>query len=238
MKLKSLTTGVLFVLLAFASIAQDDYKDVANIEVTGTARLDIMPDEIFVSITLRERSEGKDKISVEEQEKQMKAGLQSIGVSLDDLTLSDSESDYIRINWRKQEVISIKQYTLKLSTAEQVSKAFEKLDELKIEDAYISKTEHSDIVALKRQLRIDAIQAAKEKADYLLEAIGEETGHALEIRETPQNYGSPNSYGNVQRFYANGINFDSYSDEELPEIGFSKIRIEATIYVKFEIKQD
>ncbi|GAB5418803.1 MAG: hypothetical protein Crog4KO_02170 [Crocinitomicaceae bacterium] len=238
MKMKTLFVGALFALLTFGSIAQDDYKDVANIEVTGTARLDIMPDEIFVSITLRERSEGKDKISVEEQEKQMKAGLQSIGISLDDLTLSDSESDYVRISWRKREVISSKEYRLKLSTAEQVSKVFEKLDELEINDAYISKTEHSNIVELKKQLRIDAIKAAKEKADYLLKAIGEETGHALEIRENPQNYGSPNSYSNVQRYYANSINLDSIADDELPEIGFSKIRIEASIYVKFEIKQD
>lgn len=237
MKMKTLFTGALFTLLTFASIAQDDYKDVANIEVTGTARLDIMPDEIFVSITLRERTEGKDKISVEEQEKQMKVGLQSVGISLDDLTLSDSESDYVRISWRKQEVISIKRYNLKLGTAEQVSAVFEKLDELKIQDAYISKTEHSDIVALKRQLRVDAIKAAKEKADYLLTAIGEETGHALEIREnTPEYRGYNYAWNNVQSY----TTFEDSAEEVdvLPEIGFSKIRIEASIYVKFEIKQD
>lgn len=236
MKLNTLLAGALFTLISFGTFAQEDYKNVANIEVTGTARLDVMPDEIYVSITLRERIDGKNKVLVEVQEKEMKKGLQSVGIALENLTLSDSESDYVRINRRKQEVISIKRYTLKLATAEEVSKAFEKLDALKINDAYISRTEHSDIVALKRQLRIDAIKAAKEKADYLLEAIGEEAGHALEIRENTPNYFDNNfAYNNnVQRI---GSYVEDLSNNEV-ELGFSKIRIEASVYVKFEIKRD
>lgn len=238
MRVKTLFATLLITTLSFGSVAQQkDYKDVPNIEVTGTARMDIMPDEIYVSINLRERAEGKDKISVEEQDKQLKKGLMDVGIDLANLSLSDSESDYVRISWRKKEVISSKSYTLKLSKAEEVSTVFEKLDELKINDAYISKTEHSQIVELRKQLRIDAIKAAKEKADYLLNAIGEETGHALEVRETQQNY-----YGNR---YANNIQTNSYfyeaeeSRDEIavPEIGFQKIRLEASIYVKFEIVQ-
>lgn len=235
MKIRTLFIGLMSMLLTFGTFAQNDYKDVANIEVTGTARLDIMPDEIYVSINLRERSEGKDKISIEEQEKQMKLGLQSVGISLDNLSLSDSESDYVRISWRRKEVISSKQYTLKLATAAEVSKAFEKLDELKINDAFISKTEHSNIVELRKQLRIDAIKAAKEKADYLLEAIGEKAGHALEIRENDPGYAMNYRLNNIQSY--NSFEDKSLSSDVLPEIGFQKIRIEASIYVKFEIQR-
>lgn len=216
--------------------AQSDFKDVANIEVTGTARMDIMPDEIYVSITLREREEGKTKFTVESQEKSLKEGLTKLGIALDQLSLSDSESDYVKIRFRKTEVVTTKSYTLKLGTAEEVSKVFEKLDELKIQDAYISKTERSDIVELRKQLRIDAIKAAKDKADYLLTAIGEETGHALEVRENNPSY--------LYNSFANNIQSYNYIEEEasdlggLPEIGFEKIRLEASIYVKFEIKRD
>jgi len=164
MKFYNLLLATLFVSTLTPTVAQEK-EPTPNIEVTGTARLDIMPDEIYVSITLREREEGKKKISVEQQETDLKKGLTEIGIEMDKLSLSDSESDYVKIRFRKKEVITTKQYTLKLSTAEEVSKTFEKLDELKILDAGISKTERSDIVELRRQLRIDAIKAAKEKAE-------------------------------------------------------------------------
>jgi uncharacterized protein YggE len=228
-----------FSILAGAqlSIAQQaDYKTIPNIEVTGTARMDIMPDEIYVSITLRERADGKDKITVEKQDEQLKSSLQSIGIDLSNLSLSDSESDYVKISWGRKEVISVMRYTLKLSTAEEVRNVFEALDALKINDAYISKTEHSNIVALRKQLRIDAIKAAKEKADYLLEAIGEKAGHALEIRENDPNFYATRYANNIQR-YMSVEEEDKDMNEALPEIGFQKIRLEASIYVKFEIAQ-
>jgi len=239
MKIRESLTLLVFITL-FTPLFAQDKEPTPHIEVTGTARLDIMPDEIYVSITIREREEGRDIIDVESQETALKKGLQSIGISLDNLRLSDSESDYVKIRWKKKEVISSKQYVLKLATAQEVSKTFEKLDELKIQDAYISKTERSDIVELRKQLRIDAIKAAKEKADYLLNAIGEETGHALEVRENIQDYGYRyNSMANNIQTYTNVRSFSEESDVEvMPEIGFQKIRLESSIYVKFEIKQD
>ena len=239
MKYREAFALILFIVALNPLFAQEK-EPTPHIEVTGTARMDIMPDEIYVSITIREREDGRDKIDVETQEAQLKKGLQSIGISLDNLKLSDSESDYVKIRWKKKEVISSKQYMLKLATAQEVSKTFEKLDELKIQDAYISKTERSDIVELRKQLRIDAIKAAKEKADYLLNAIGEETGHALEVRENIQDYGYRyNSMANNIQTYTNIRSISEESSKEiLPEIGFQKIRLESSIYVKFEIKQD
>ena len=235
MKIQPLLTATLSLLLTFGLLAQNDPQPIPHIEVTGTARLDIMPDEIYVSVTLRERAEGKDKITIEEQERQVREGLQEIGIPLELLTLSDSESDYVKISWGRREVISSKRYTLKLSTAVQVGSVFEKLDELKIQDAYISKTEHSEIVKLRKQLRIDAIKAAKEKADYLLEAIGEVTGHALEVRENEPSYYNTR-LNNIQSYNFAEERSLSKADA-LPEIGFQKIRLETSIYVKFEIKR-
>ncbi len=234
MKLYNIIAAILFVSSLTPTFAQEK-EPTPHIEVTGTARMDIMPDEIYVSITLREREEGKKKISVEQQETDLKKGLQELGISLELLSLSDSESDYVKIRFRRKEVITTKQYTLKLATAEEVSKTFEMLDELKIQDAYISRTERSDIVELRKELRIDAIKAAKEKADYLLNAIGEETGHALEVRENSPGYYYNSMANNIQTYSL--IEEDMNEMGGLPEIGFEKIRLEASIYVKFEIKR-
>ncbi|MCR9173884.1 MAG: SIMPL domain-containing protein [bacterium] len=231
-----IVSTLLFVGILLPSIAQND-EPTPHIEVTGTARLDIMPDEIYVSITLREREDGKDKVSVEKQEADLKKALQELGISLDLLSLSDSESDYVKIRFRKKEVITTKSYSLKLATAQEVNKTFEKLDELNILDAYISKTERSDIVELRKQLRIDAIKAAKDKADYLLNAIGEEAGHALEVRENTNDFYRVRSMANNIQSYNFSL-AETDDNDEYQEIGFERIRLEASIYVKFEIKQD
>ena len=56
------------------------------IEVTGTAENEIIPDEIYIAITIRERHEGKEKITIDKQETDLKEALKSIGIDLDDLS--------------------------------------------------------------------------------------------------------------------------------------------------------
>lgn len=238
---KSLFLASICLIFAGTSYAQNTDIVSANphIEVTGTAKQEIIPDEIYVKITLRERTDGRDKITIDVQEKQMKEGLMAVGVSLDKLSLSDTESDYVKISWGRREVVTSKQFTLKLADATTVGKVFEKLDELKIQDAYISRVDHSEIVELRKNLRVEAIQAAKGKADYLLNAIGEETGRALLVREE-----SPNLYGNYYNNRAYNYNtVQTIVSEEsnkviMPEVQFQKIKLEASVYVVFEIKQD
>ena len=45
----------------------------AHIDVTGTAETEVVPDEIYVAIVIRERYEGREKISIESQEEKLKA---------------------------------------------------------------------------------------------------------------------------------------------------------------------
>ncbi|MFT6769786.1 MAG: hypothetical protein ACJAX8_002136, partial [Flavobacteriales bacterium] len=47
------------------------------------------------------------------------------------------------------------------------------LDSLKIKNAFLSRVSHSEIETMTKEVEIEAIQNAKEKADYLLEAVGE-----------------------------------------------------------------
>lgn len=66
------------------------------IEVNGSAEMEVVPDEIFIRITLRERMEGKDKISIDQQEADMKSRLQSAGIDLNNLSLSDAGTAFVR----------------------------------------------------------------------------------------------------------------------------------------------
>ena len=62
------------------STNSNDNQSEHYIEVEGTAKLFVIPDEIYISIEIKERHEGKENISIEFQEGQLKKGLQEINI--------------------------------------------------------------------------------------------------------------------------------------------------------------
>lgn len=207
------------------------------IEVTGTAIKEVVPNEIYISIELYEKYKDKVKISIEEQETKLKAALTSIGVDLSNLYLSDANADYVKVSWQKKDVITNKNYTLKVSDAATVGKVFQELDKIEITDASIEKVSHSDIENLRKEVKISAIKAAKDKADYLLAAIGETAGKPLIITENNNANYTANTYANYNisnKALENlSLNLKKENDDE---IQFEKIVIQSSFYVKFSIK--
>lgn len=236
---------VLLVLIAtltvYGQTASNNEIAIPYIEVTGTAEKEIVPDEIYIAITIRERQEGKEKITIDKQEADLKETLKNIGISLDNLSLADANANYIRVKWTKKDVITKNEYVLKVNNALSVGEVFEKLDELKIVDAHISRVSHSKLEEFKKEVRIMAIKAAKEKANYLLNAIGEQTGKAMIVHEQSQSHKINNYDLNTRGtrsessfYYDNESKMSTSNNDKI--IQFQKIKLQAAIYVKFEIQ--
>lgn len=220
-------------LLSSSTFAQTMVKEDPFIEVTGTSDLEVVPDEIYLSITLREKLDNKAKISIDEQEKKLKTALNAIGIKMEDLSLNDAKADFVKIKWQKNDVINQKEYTLKVTNAETVAKVFAELDKIGIKDAYIARVDHSKMDELKKKAKVEAMKAAKDKADYLTAAIGYKAGMPLQIREESHPY---------YPVYANTMmkessDFGDMGNVSLPEIQFEKIKIKASIYAKFKIEK-
>jgi uncharacterized protein YggE len=224
--------------LTYGQTIPQKADDKPYIEVTGTAEMEVEPDQIFIRIVIKERYENRTKVEIEEQEEKMKTALKSINIDLTNLYLSDANADFVKISWRKNNLITKKEYTLKVSNATTVGKVFQELEKLEITDAYIERVSHSRIDSLRKEVRIIAIKAAKEKADYLLSAIGEKTGKPLKIMENPQQIwyenGINSQESNTKIIVSGGIP-NSYGDIE-NEIKFEKIKLSSSIFVKFEIQ--
>lgn len=234
--------GILLIAFGLFGVASQAQQTITNktepsIEVTGFAEKEIVPDEIYISIQLKERNEDRTKLTIEKQETDLKKALQSIGISLENLSLSDANADYVKVKWNSKEVITRKNYTLKVSTATEVGKVYEQLEKLGIQDAYIARVYHSKLEQFKKDIQVDAIKNAKEKADYLLGALGEKTGRPLSINENFNQYQPV--YTTLER--QQGVYKFSESDfigssDKSQEIEFQKIKLQANIYVRFEIK--
>lgn len=232
-------TKILAVLLALMPVwamsqVMQQEKETPYIEVVGTSEMEIIPDQIYISFTLKEWMDGKKKIELEDQEKEMKKKLMKLGIDLKDLQLADANSDYIKIKRKKNDVIASKDYTLKISSTGTLAQVFETLDELDAFNAGIQRVDHSDIAKFRKDVKILAVQAAKEKATYLLAGIGETVGKPLFIQERE-------TYDEFQPLMrkAGMVNMvmDAASvEEELPELSFQKIKLKYSVFARFAIK--
>lgn len=206
------------------------------IEITGTSETELVPDELYITITLLERMDGKEKITIDKQEADLKQNIKELGLDLSNLTLNSADADYGKVRKSTKDVLVQKSYLLKVGGADVLSKVYERLDRINAHDAYISRYTHSKILDFQKENRIKAIKAAKEKVDYLLGALGQQAGKPLEIREV-DNYvedNPPRPYGQG-RMVAQSLSNVAFYAESSPEMSFRKIKIRASFMVKYEI---
>jgi len=209
-------------------------KETPYIEVVGNGEMEIIPDLVYISFTLKERMDGKTKILIEDQEKEMKKKLMKLGIDLKDLQLADASSDYIKIKRKKNDVIASKDYILKVSSTGTLSQVFEVLDEIDAFNANIQRVDHSEMTKFRKEVKILAIQAAKEKATYLLAGIGETIGKPLFIQERE-------TYDEFQPMMrkvgmVNMAMDAAPAEEALPELSFQKIKLKYAVFARFAIK--
>lgn len=236
-----LTTIFLFTSIIVTAQTTTKIDEQPYIEVVGTADMEIIPDEIYIGIILKEKYVNKVKITIEAQEEKLKTALASINVDLTNLYLSDANAGFVKIPWRKKDVLTKKDYTLKVSDAETVGKVFQELEKLEIIDASISKVYHSKIDSLRKEVQIMAIKNGKAKADYLLQAIGGEVGKTLIVTENPQVIYTEYLPKVEERRSVAYLSEDKLREFMLYEtygdgIQFKKIKLFSHIYLKFTIK--
>ena len=204
------------------------------IEVTGTAEKEVVPDEIYIGIILKEKYVNKAKVTIEAQEQKLKEAIQSLGIAPDRLFLSDADASYVKINWKTKDVLTQKDYALKVSDAATVGKVFQELDKLEITDASILKVSHTKMDSLRKEVKILAIKAAKEKAAYLLAAIGEQVGKPLMITEIEMDRYYTGMESNISNPYY--FNETKVENQQTGEVQFQKIKIQSGISARFSIQ--
>lgn len=233
------TVYLTFFLLLLAGITKaqtivNPLESTPYIEVTGEGEMEIVPDEIYVQFTLKERMDGRNKTDLDKIEKDLKKKLSSAGFNLKNLSLADANSDFVTIKRKKKDVLASKDYQMELSKPEEIAKLLDILDEVKAENAFISRLDHSEMDELKKEVKIKAMKNAKEKADYLLGAVGEKTGKILFIQER-------DSY--VQPYVRKMATLSMVAESEDTgkaadqDISFKKIKLNYKVFARFAIAQ-
>ena len=208
------------------------------IEVSGSAERWVTPDEFTFKITLVERVENKQKITIEMQETALRNELSSLGVDVaKDLSVYDISSTYFRQK-RVRDVLGAKAYRLKIRDLNRISRLQDLADRLNIARLELQDTEHSEITRLRRETKMDAMKAAKEKADYLLGAIGQRAGKPVYIKEEDETASRPalSNYSANSNTIGSNIASGILSGPTDEGLSFSQIKMRFVIVAKFEIE--
>lgn len=235
-----ITLGLFLSFLLFNGFAQaqqqvNPLESTPYIEVTGEGEMEIVPDEIFLRFTLKERYEGRNKTGLDELEKELRQLLAKNKFSLENLSLADANADYITIKRQKKDVLQSKDFILKVSTTSELTNLWNILDEVDAQNAYVSRVDHSRMEEFEKEVKIKAVKNAKEKADYLLSAVGEQSGKILFMQER-ENFTPIYMTKSMQRTEV--ASADEKADATLvePEISFQKIKLNYKVFARFSIQ--
>lgn len=220
-------------LLFFYNVqAQDkNFIDQNYIEVTGISEIELVPDEIYVKVVISE-SDNKAKVSLEELERKMIDKLEEIGVDVEeDLSILDFTSNFKEYWLKKDDIFTAKEYQIIAHEGRIVGRIFQELEKLGISNINITKLDHSKIEEYRREVKVQAVKAAKNKAIAMGEAIGQNIGKAIYIQEIE--YGYPGPMVREVSNYAMRVEYDSKMKE--PEIEFEKIKLEYRVLTRFAL---
>jgi len=231
--MKNIILGLFLVLFSLSAFSQQMISIPKKIEVSGSAEAEVSPDIIYIAISLKEYfkdSNNKKKVEIEELERQLQSAVLKAGIPQENFMINNITSYNNWWNKKKgSDFLASKQYRIKLSDLNKFNEIMSAIDPKGLESSNIENYEYSKIESLKKELKIKALQNAKEKAIYLTQSIGASLGGPLEIQEIN------NEPQGERMIYAKVMMSDSL-DEKMPEIDFKKIKLNFQIRAIFEIK--
>lgn len=235
--MKKIFAFTLLSLITCFAFAQTNTDTRRKIEVTGSAETEVTPDIIYFSISLKEYfkdNSNRNKVEIETLEQQLQSAVLNAGIPKENFTINNISSyNYALEKKRNPDFLARKQYRIKVTDLTKLNQIISSVDPKGIEYTNIESYDYSGIELLKKTLKIKALQAAKDKASYLAEAVGEKVGSALEIQEiNNEYYPQPIYRANVM------MKSDAMAPEAapMPDIDFKKIKLNYQMRAVFELK--
>ena len=231
-----LITGICLVAVSVAPLqGQEKNAFKKKIAVQGSAEMEVIPDEIYFTITLKEYEKDRKKTSISQLEQQLAKAVKRQGISDENFQVENIYG----YNWnyrkkRSENFLASKSYRLKLEDLNKMNDLLAQLDERGVQSVNVTNYTHSKIENFRKELKLKALIAAKEKAGYLLAGIGEELGGVLEVSEVE--LGPPVTY-KTSRAYSNlALEYDEAAGQQPVNIDFKTIKLRFVINAVFEIK--
>jgi len=227
--------------------AQSTFDNRKFIEVTGSAEMTVLPDKVELEIALIEFYDNKNPIiKISAVKEKLKAVLKKNNVAEDKLSFESSHNQWYWWSWWQSYRHGGNRRTLVNLSLDSTTDFLELVKDLNkrwVQSIRIVKTSNKDIQKLRKEVKKEAMRAAKEKATYLLESIDEKIGGVLSVEELPvqnapaQPYWYYNQNQTINQVSNSVISSNAYTPSSQNRgIGnVNEIKLRYEIKAKFEI---
>jgi uncharacterized protein len=229
--------SILLFVFVSNGIAMPQTPEIYNyIEVIGSAEMEVDPDQILLIIGIEEywkeefqkKTDYKDyqtKVPLLQIEKSLMTVLTRLGIPKDKVIIKDVGNYYRN---RGKDFLMSKQFELWFGDYSAVDSIVSKLNIRGISYIRIGELKNKGMIEYRKQVKIEALRAAKEKANYLLNSIQKEIGGVLSIVELDENL----PFWNIQSMASNAV----INSNDSGDTNFRKIKLRYEVKVRFEIK--
>lgn len=238
MTMRNLLIGFILLISTaiFAQTGDKNFIDQNYIEVIGKSELEITPDLIYLKVLLNEK-DTKNKISIPELESKMIEKLKEIGIDIaKNLLVKDISSNFKYYLLTKNEILLSKEYQILVNSGKTASQVFLELEKIGISNVSIDRLENSNIVQFRKDVKVNAIKSAKEKAESLTSALNQSVGRAIFIQEIENNFNNSRASNSIMIRGVSSNIYGAKASSSALDFDFEKIMIEYSILCRFELK--
>ena len=217
-----------------------------TISVTGSAEMEVIPDEIYVQVDLREyKKKGEEKKELDKIKTDFLANCKAAGIADSNIAVASYDGYNLSSIWRRRkkdpDLLASITYQLKFSNTKLIDELVNRLDDEATSNFSITRTSHSKIIEFRKQLKIMAVKAAKEKALYLSESVNEKVGEAITIVEPEESISSDVLSGrNISNFSPNSLmeksRINYFNGIAEGGIDYRKIKLRFEVKVLYSLK--
>ena len=232
--MKNLLSIIALCIVSFVFSQTKNFIDQPYLETSAEADTLVIPDRIYLKITISE-NDTKNKKSVEELENIMVQKLKNLGIDTNkQLLMNDLASNYKKYVLKTSDVMKTKSYDLLVFDGLTAGKVIQELENEDISNIQLLKTQHSQEEKILADLKKRAIIKAKKNANNIANAIGQKVGNAIFISDLKIKLNlDSNAFLNTSF----GYNAPKLKEEFDPaDLNFRKIGFSASLSVNFKLE--
>lgn len=232
--MKNLLSIIALCIVSFVFSQTKNFIDQPYLETSAEADTLVIPDRIYLKITISE-NDTKNKKSVEELENIMVQKLKNLGIDTNkQLLMNNLASNYKKYVLKTSDVMKTKSYDLLVFDGLTAGKVIQELENEEISNIQLLKTQHSQEEKILADLKKRAIIKAKKNANNIANAIGQKVGNAIFISDSKINLNlNSNAFLNTSF----GYNAPKQKEEFEPaDLNFRKIGFSASLSATFKLE--
>lgn len=232
--MKILLSIIALCIVSFVFSQTKNFIDQPYLETSAEADTLVIPDRIYLKITISE-NDTKNKKSVEELENIMVQKLKNLGIDTNkQLLMNNLASNYKKYVLKTSDVMKTKSYDLLVFDGLTAGKVIQELENEDISNIQLLKTQHSQEEKILADLKKRAIIKAKKNANNIANAIGQKVGNAIFISDSKINLNlNSNAFLNTSF----GYNAPKQKEEFEPaDLNFRKIGFSVSLSATFKLE--